>query len=657
MTSGDEGLIGARLGNFEIISEIGRGGMGVVYRARQVSLNRDVALKVLPSSVIQDDTAGERFTREAHAMAQLSHPSIVDVIEVGEQDGVRYFAMQLVDGPSLAEMTQQHGGIEAERAAEIAAEVADALDHAHERGVVHRDIKPGNILIAEDGRAVVTDFGIAKAIEGALAGGQSLTQGTIGTPEYMSPEIIRGNPVDGRTDIYSLGIVLYQMLTGRVPFSATTPFEMANRHLSDPPTPPSALGTPCPQWLESVLLKALAKEPAQRFSSAAEMASALRAGSTVPLPGGSQSSSQPPDMSAPSPAPAVPQLDLSNLNEPRTYYGITLPRYIWALAATGAALLAIAILWLIGRSLLIAFMVTSTPPPEPPPLKVTDVTGLTFKEARQSLAEDGLTEVQADTRHDATVRKGHVLAQAPEAGATVHRGAHVDLTVSLGPRPQQTVPDTTGLSRTDAEAMLADAGFSVRVSGQEYSSQYDSGQVITQEPPAGSTRQPEAEVSLIISRGPQPSLPQLETFTNAKRGYRIKKPVGWSIEHSSYGQGEKYYDTNFLFPHDDVKVMAETGPAGSSSDPLDSWRALDRQFRQKYGADYSCLELKHTTLGGHRAGYWEFVLTRNGKCYRKIDVGTNVGKRGFAVLCQAPPDRFEDYRELFETMIESFELL
>jgi len=656
-------MISKRLGNFEIISEIGRGGMGVVYRARQISLNREVALKVLPDSAIRDETASQRFIREAHAIAQLSHPNIVDVIEVGEQDGVHYFAMHMVYGTNLAELIQQQGIVKPERAAEIAAQVADALEHAHERGVVHRDIKPANILISRDGRAIVTDFGIAKAIEGnTLTGGHSLTQGSIGTPEYMSPEVIRGNPVDGRTDIYSLGIVLYQMLTGRVPFSAATPFEIANRHLSDPPTPPSALGASCPHWLETILLKALAKEPTQRFTSAAEMASALRNRTVLPLPGASPA---PPsahtDMVS---QPAAPHLDQSNLNGQKMFFGLTLPGYVWALAGMGAALLAISLLWLITRTTLPTLSAQSPPPstlPTSSPSLVTTpaVGGLPLDEARTVLAEQGLVAVRSDNRYDANVPKDCVLEQTPEAGTTVARTSRVDLTVSLGPRLSRTVPDVTGLSQEDARQVLMDAGFSTQIADEEYGTHYPAGRVIAQKPPAGFQQRPGSSVSLTLSLGPKPEtvLPELDTFTNVDNGYKINAPRGWSVERSSYEDTGIYYRTEFICPDNDVKMLVDVGPPSGSSAPLDKWRWMDRQFHKKYGDDYQCISLQHTMLGGHPAGYWEFVLTRNGKSYHKIDVGSDVGGHGFAVLCQAPPEQFEQFRNLFKVLIDSFELL
>ena len=267
-------MIGATLGGFQILHEIGRGGMAVVYRARQIALNRDVAVKVLPPELARHNPAlSERFLHEAGSMARLSHPNIADVIDYGEQDGVQWFAMKLVEGEALDSLLARVGRLSPEQAAEIAAQVADALQHAHERGVIHRDVKPGNILIDQSGKTVVTDFGIAKAAD---VGHLTVTGASIGTPEYMSPEQAKGEPIDGRSDIYSLGAVLYAMICGEAPFTATTPVAVAMKHVNEPPRDPRELAPGCPEPVAGTIARALAKHPAYRFSTAQEMAAALR---------------------------------------------------------------------------------------------------------------------------------------------------------------------------------------------------------------------------------------------------------------------------------------------------------------------------------------------------------------------------------------------
>lgn len=267
-------MIGQIIGGFEIIREIGRGGMGVVYEARQASPRRNVALKVLPRELAHVPQVAARFADEANRMAMLEgHPNIVAVYAAGEDGGVAYFAMQLLSGADLDQRLQREGRLYLDDAAEIIAQVAEALDFAHQRGVVHRDVKPANIMFDSQGRPLVTDFGIAKARDE-----YRLTQTgmTIGTPEYASPEQIKGNHRDGRSDVYSLGVVLYQAVCGQMPFTATTPMAYAIKHVSEPPLPASSVVGDIPQVLEHVIMRCLAKEPHERFSSGHELAAALR---------------------------------------------------------------------------------------------------------------------------------------------------------------------------------------------------------------------------------------------------------------------------------------------------------------------------------------------------------------------------------------------
>jgi|LSQX01.1.fsa_nt_gb serine/threonine-protein kinase len=402
-------MTGTVLGNFEILEEIGRGGMGVVYRARQLSLDRVVALKVLTTTGMGDDTSAERFQREALAMAHLQHPGIVDIIEVGQQDDLRYFAMQYVEGESLESLIRRGGCLDVEVAAEITAQIADALQHAHERGVVHRDIKPANILIKADGRAVVTDFGIAKAMEG-ISSGHSLTQGAIGTPEYMSPEVIRGNPFDGRADIYSLSIVTYQMLTGRVPFSGTSPFQIAELHLTGQPAPLGSQGVSCPPWLESVILRGMMKEPADRFPSADEMAAALR---------GRQPSFLSPASAGMSPhSVACAEQAIAAEARPRAF------ALAIALAVLGCIVLGAAVVLGITSPRAVqdqGSLARSS-------ITVPSVAGLPLVEARRTLEAVGLTPIDDGEPEYSSL----VTEQMPSAGQQVAPGTAITLSIEPG---------------------------------------------------------------------------------------------------------------------------------------------------------------------------------------------------------------------------------
>ena len=264
---------GRVLGDFEVVEEIGAGETGTVYRARQVSSDRTVALKVLASALAQDEEVARRFADAARTMMRLRHPHIVEVIAVGEEEGTPCFAMEHVVGGSVAALLDASGRVDAERAAEWATQAAEALGYAHEEGVIHGDVRPENLLIDRRGEAKVTDFGIARAVEKPATAGGSMAE----TPDYTAPEVLQSSVPDGRADVYSLGAVLYEMVTGRLPFPGPTPLAVAMRHVTEAPTPPHAVTPEVPEWLSSVIMQALAKRPADRFGTAREMAANLRA--------------------------------------------------------------------------------------------------------------------------------------------------------------------------------------------------------------------------------------------------------------------------------------------------------------------------------------------------------------------------------------------
>jgi predicted Ser/Thr protein kinase len=260
-----------RIASYMLLEQIGYGGMAVVYRARQETLDRTVAIKILSENMAASSEFMERFRREARTAANMRHPNVITVHDFGEDErGVPYLVMEFIEGPTLADLMD--AGLDDARIPDLLDQIAAGLDYAHARGVIHRDIKPGNVLITEDGRAVLADFGLAWLLEGAQL---TLTGGVIGTPEYMSPEQAAGHPFDHRADVYALGIVLYEMLVGERPFISETPIGVLLQHLQD--TAPSVLlaRPDLPAAVGDVLARALVKDPAERYSSAGELARAF----------------------------------------------------------------------------------------------------------------------------------------------------------------------------------------------------------------------------------------------------------------------------------------------------------------------------------------------------------------------------------------------
>jgi serine/threonine protein kinase len=268
-------LIGKKLGHLEVVEQIGQGGMATVYKAYQPALDRFVAIKVLPATYAKDPTFMERFVREARAIAKLYHPHILPVHDFGEQDGTTYIVMEYVSGGTFKKKLKQGQPMALREAIDLILQACQALECAHQNNIVHRDVKPGNMLLRSDSFMLLSDFGIAKILESNTV--LTRTGVGIGTPQYMSPEQGTGSAVDGRSDIYSLGIVLYQAVTGRVPFGSPgdAPLMISLKHVSDPLPPPRQFAPDLPPMVEQVIVKALEKDPARRFQTATEMIDAL----------------------------------------------------------------------------------------------------------------------------------------------------------------------------------------------------------------------------------------------------------------------------------------------------------------------------------------------------------------------------------------------
>jgi serine/threonine-protein kinase len=307
-------LTGKRLGEYEIIEQIGRGATADVYKAFQPKLNRYVGIKVLSPFVSDEDAFRKRFIREAKAVAQLDHPNILSVYDFDQQDNRVYLVMRYVDTGSLADILTEMKGtpMPLDRVLVILEQVGSALSHAHNRGIVHRDVKPGNIMLGEDNWVLLTDFGLVKILEDSTVITQSGVG--VGTPNYMAPEQVRGDPVDARADVYALGAMLYQMITGEVPFEGESGIAVALKHLNEPPTPPRTANPNLPPAMDQVILKALTKDRESRYQSVDELVAAFQeAVKEAPI---DQHPTPPPTVAKPPQQTVTPHFQLAQQAQP-----------------------------------------------------------------------------------------------------------------------------------------------------------------------------------------------------------------------------------------------------------------------------------------------------------------------------------------------------
>ncbi|QYR23702.1 Stk1 family PASTA domain-containing Ser/Thr kinase [Paenibacillus sp. sptzw28] len=515
-------MIGHELGGrYEIITRIGGGGMALVYKAHDILLNRNVAVKILRQQFVHDEEFIRRFRREAQSAAALSHPNVVSIYDVGQEGETHYIVMEYVEGHNLNEIIQERAPLQAEEAVRIAIQICDALEHAHHNQIIHRDIKPHNILIGKNGRVKVTDFGIARAVTSSTI---TQTGSVVGSVHYFSPEHAKGVSTGEKSDLYSLGIVLYQMLTGKLPFLGESPISVALKHLQETFDDPRAVNPHIPQSVENVILRAMRKNPIERYASAAEMLGDLetclrpeRVGEPkVAFVGGS-------DFDETRVMPAIRgsiadvqaasatgtrieragtdteenRWDSSGLEETRKH------RWVKPVITVASTLIIIVLVYWGAQTVLGWFDIEE--------VEVPYVVNHTEAEAKKMLEDKGLTvELPTIYTEKEGVAKGVVYDQT-KANQRVKVGASIKLYVSSGPR-MESMSDYSGMAYDDVVDALTALGVDKNnIKKDDEFSDEAPGTVIKQTPAADSEFDPKtASFSFIVSKGketfPMPDL-------------------------------------------------------------------------------------------------------------------------------------------------------
>ena len=555
-------------GRYELIEKIGEGGMAVVYKAKDRLLNRYVAIKILRPEFTQDEQFLDSFKRESQAAAGLQHPNIVSIYDVGRTGNINFIVMELVDGRPLSDFIKEKGRLDYKTTIDIAKQMASALSIAHKHQIIHRDVKPHNIMITSDGVAKLTDFGIARAVSNATMVAD--TSKIIGSVHYFSPEQARSAYVDERSDIYSLGIVMFEMLTGRVPFDGETPVEVALKHINEDVPSPAKLVPGIPPALDKVVLKATDKYQTERYKSADEMLEALKNVEFVTQMVGDRVFAGEKDNKLRQDENVV--APVNNKREDREQEMVVVPansrkpksktddskkkKKIAIIIGISAA----AILILFG--ILYVSGIIGGGGKE---VVVPDVKGMSYSEAKEVLEEKGLKIEKADEPiASQKIEKGKIVSQTPSKNSKVKKGRTVRVILSAG-NAELKVPDLKGLSYNEAKTLLSEMGLQIS-KGDEVDSDSISEGLIASQYPAAKTKVDKGDIITVnISRGKKDAvIPKLvgTKFTSENDISEILSKYGYKLGKVSY---EESYET----PGTIIKQSPDAGTTAEKKTTVD----------------------------------------------------------------------------------------
>lgn len=556
-------------GRYELFERIGEGGMSVVYKAKDKLLNRFVAIKILKPEFINDHKFIDSFRRESQAAASLSHPNIVNIYDVGREGNIHYIVMELIEGKTLSDYIKEQGPMSYPKVIALSKQIAAALSFAHKNHIIHRDVKPHNVMITPNGTAKITDFGIAKAVNAATI--VDNTDGIIGSVHYFSPEQARGGYVDEKSDIYSLGIVMYEMLTGKVPFDGDNPVNIALMHINGEMVPPSKIVDGVPPALEHIIMKCTDKYPVNRFASADELIEALNnlefvgsvVGNSVLMGSGEKGPIAETDYDD------GEDYDDEKSKKRKDKKPMDKKKKIIIIVAAAVAVIAIGVI--------VAFATGLIGGKE---IEAPNFTNMTLKEAKEAAEEYDLKIREGDEVISEDVEKGRIVSQDPAAGETIKTGGTITVNISIG-LGDGSVPDVVGMDEDDAKEALEAAGFEVgKVTTDE--SDEDEGTVISQSPEGGKEAEKGTAVDIVVSDGSkaQAVVPYLigRTIGEAQTALSNAGLSMGSISYeysSTYAEGEvmwQQYDANArLDKGSTVRVRVSRGPEPQQSvnKPLD----------------------------------------------------------------------------------------